>query len=195
LSRSGDSAGTPGPSDTRRPSRQSAGQLKLRPDARHMTMPALPVREPQLAGFPGGARLSASTGQASSWSDRPKSARSRCGSSRLRGCQRLASCTSDPGRTDMPSRSCLLRHKTAECSVLRGVRTNVLFCRGQSIRRDRCGLAGNVRHAADGVVGCRQRRTTVVAVIRHAPGGTVIGLGEGVAVGEAYPDRFCLVRG
>jgi hypothetical protein len=72
---------------------------------------------------------------------------------------------------------------------------DALFCRGQSIRRDRCGLAGTCRHAADGVVGCRQRRTTVVAVIRHAPGGTVIGLGEGVAVGEAYPDRFCLVRG
>jgi hypothetical protein len=56
-------------------------------------------------------------------------------------------------------------------------------------------LRETCRHAADGVVGCRQRRTTVVAVIRHAPGGTVIGLGEGVAVGEAYPDRFCLVRG
>ena len=70
-----------------------------------------------------------------------------------------------------------------------------VLCRGQSIRRDRCGLAGTCRYAADGVVGCWQRRTTVVAVIRHAPGGTVIGLGEGVAVGEAYPDRFCLVRG
>ena len=56
-----------------------------------------------------------------------------------------------------------------------------VLCRGQSIRRDRCGLAGTCRHAADGVVGCRQRRTTVVAVIRHAPGGTVMGQGEAVA--------------